>query len=77
VFQTEIDGIVQLSGNVLDVTVLDGTFTEFECGSTTPTNSGPHEDPESYRFATGVDGDGDFLVLEDVSNNIAVTYRRR
>lgn len=76
VFQTEYDGVVQLSGNLMNITVIDGSFTEHECGSTETTNSGPHEEPESYRVTTGVDAEGDFLELEDVSNGIAVTYHR-
>jgi hypothetical protein len=77
-FVIEYDGIVSLSEDIMSIQVTDGSFTSFGCDGTTVTNSGTHDDPESFRFIVGIEEDGsDFLDLENVETGSIITYHRR
>jgi len=76
-FVQQVDGSVQLAGDVLTITPVTATFTSFGCDGTTPTNSGPsNASVEHLRFQVGTDSQGVFLVMTNLDTSTTTTYHR-
>jgi hypothetical protein len=70
------EGVVELAGDVLAISVTDGSWTSYGCDGTTPSNSGSITEVDSLRFATGSDAEGPLLALTNVVTGNTVQYRR-
>jgi hypothetical protein len=71
------EGVVQLTGDVLSISVIDGSWTSYGCDGTTPSNSGSITEVDSLRYATGNDAGGPLLTLTNVVTGNTVPYRRQ